>query len=89
MGKRMKSPDGNVYLGPVNSWKALGIAIVRQAIIDWHDASLRLTNPGDASSKTLLENKRSAEHFLSSPTCEFYSGLDGKTILRKMKAGEI
>ena len=85
---RVKQPDAT-YLGPVNSWKALGIAIVRQAIVDWHESTLRLSKVGDASAKLLMENKRSAEHFLASPKVEFYSGLDGPTLLRKMKAGDI
>ena len=68
---RMKQLDGIGYLGPDDCWKALGICIVRQAILDWNEAV-----------------KRSAEHFLSSSACEFYSGLDGPTLLRKLKAGD-
>lgn len=84
---RNKRPDGNLYVGPENGWKELGVNIVRQAIIDWREATLALSNVSTMSKK-MLEQKNSAEHFLSSPLCEFYSGLDGKTLLRKLKDGD-
>lgn len=74
------------YLGPDVRWKALGYAIVKQAIQDWREASLKLADPCTASYE-MNKQKNSAEHFLRSPMVELYSGLDGKTILRKMKAG--
>lgn len=86
--ERMKCPDMNCYVGPVNSWKALGIAIVRQAIIDYSKYNLACAHPDTATSDA-LKHKRSAEAFLKSPKCEFYSGLDGPTLLRKMKEGKL
>ena len=86
--QRLKRADMNCYVGPVNNWKSLGIAIVRQAVLDWHESSAALRKPATASHE-MLELKRDAEHFLNSPWCEFYSGLDGKTILRKLKEGLI
>lgn len=74
------------YLGPEDRWKALGYAIVKQAILDWREASLKLANPWTASSD-MNTQRNSAERFLNSQLVEFYSGLDGKTLLRKMKAG--
>ena len=86
--ERTKIPDMNCYVGPVNSWKALGVAIVRQAMLDFSKYSLECAHPETASSDA-LKLKRSAEAFLKSPKCEFYSGLDGPTLLRKMKEGKL
>lgn len=76
------------YLGPEERWKLLGISIVKQAIVDWKEASLKLKNV-ETASREMNELKNSAEHFLTSNMCEFYSGCDGKTLVRKMKAGLI
>lgn len=78
----------NCYVGPVNSWKSLGIAIVKQAILDWSKCNLECAHPETISRKS-LNCKNSAETFLKSPKCEFYSGLDGPTILRKLKEGTL
>lgn len=86
--ERMKIYDMNCYVGPVNSWKSLGMAIVRQAMIDYTKYSLDCAHPETATSDA-LKNKRSAEAFLKSSRCEFYSGLDGPTLLRKMKEGKL
>ena len=82
---RSKLPDA-AYLGPVNSWKALGIAIVRQAALDYYETRLKLTNPITATQKT-KELHDEAVGFLRSTEVEFYSGLDGPTLLRKLKEG--
>ena len=86
----MKQSDyiDGIYVGPVECWKTFGIAIVRQTIVDWRYAVLQLAHP-EGQSRKLLKLKNSCEAFLKSPKCEWYSGLDGKTILRKLKAGEI
>lgn len=83
--------DSNNYLGPDTPWKLLGISITKQAVIDWRDATLRLARPTISSNSAREYNriKLSAEHFLSSQLCEFYSGLDGPTLLRKLKRGDI
>ena len=86
MKKLVKNQVPIEYLGPDDRWKCLGIAIVKQAIIDWQEATLRLARPETASHEMLMQ-KRSAEAFLRSQTCEFYSGCDGLTLLRKMKEG--
>ena len=77
---------GDLYVGPVNAWKSLGIGIVKQAIIDWHVSKLKIARP-ETATKEYNEMFRSAEKFLRSTWVEFYSGLDGPTILRKLKEG--
>ena len=74
------------YVGPKNSWKSLGVEIVKQAIIDWHVSKIKLARP-ETASKEYSELFRSAESFLRSSWVEFYSGLDGPTILRKLRDG--
>lgn len=86
--ERMKSPDMSGYVGPINCWKALGIAIVKQAVSDYSKYSLICMHPKTASAEA-LKHKRSAESFLRSPKCEFYSGLDGQMLLRKLKEGKL
>jgi len=90
MNKRVGSKKnlGDSYVGPVNCWKALGIAIVKQTIIDWRSSVLVLSKPVKKS-RAMLQQKNSCESFLKSSLCEFYSGLDGKTLLRKLKSGEL
>lgn len=83
-----KIMDPVPYVGPEERWKLLGIAIVKQAVMDWREATLKLAKPETASLE-MKTQKNSAEHFLCSNLVEFYSGLDGKTLIRKMKAGEI
>lgn len=84
----VKRIDPVSYLGPEERWRMLGVAIVKQAVLDWKESSIRLAHP-ETATKEMSEQKRSAEHFLSSDDCELYSGLDGRTMLRKMKAGII
>ena len=79
-------PIANV--GTDTRWKMLGMAIVKQAILDWKESVLALSRPETASPEWLAL-KRDAEEFLNSSWCEFYSNLDGKTLLRKMKEGRI
>ena len=83
---KMKVNTEDNFIGPVNCWKALAIGIVQQAVIDWRRASLALANPETATHE-MNELKNSAEYFFRSPYCEFLSGLDGKTLLRKLKEG--
>ena len=73
-----------MFLGPEERWKALGVAIVKQAVWDWKEAVARLNNP-DTATREMKEQKNSAEHFLSSSMFEFYSNLDGKALLKSMK----
>ena len=80
--------DPVCYLGPEDRWKALGLAIVKQAVVDWREAEMKLSSPETATFE-INNQKNSAEHFLRSNLVELYSGLDGKTLLRKMKAGII
>lgn len=89
MGRYVKKNlrhDSTEYLGPVNSWKALGFAVVHQAVLDWREAKLQMSNIATVS-HAAYEKLKSAEDFFLSPMCDFYSGLDGKTILRKLKEG--
>ena len=88
MSKRKKVMDFCYYLGPESRWKMLGVAIVKQAVLDWKDATMKLANPETASHE-MLELKRESEKWLASPWVEYYSDLDGKTLVRKLKAGEI
>lgn len=50
------------YVGPINNWKALGVAIVCQAIYDWKDVVSQISKHGDAT-KVMLKKKNEAEHF--------------------------
>ena len=86
--KRVKTQLLDSYVGPVNCWKSLGIAITKQAVIDWSTATKKLSASGSKSREDLAL-KNSCESFLSSSRCEWYSGLDGKTLLRKLKSGEL
>ena len=88
MSKRKKTADPVFYLGPESRWKMLGVAIVKQAVFDWKNASMKLARP-DTASQEMLKLKRESEKWLMSPWCEFYSDLDGKTLVRKLKAGEL
>lgn len=83
-GVKIQDP---MFLGPEERWRALGVAVVRQAVWDWKEAVVKLNNPKTIPRVTreMDEQKRSAEHFISSPLCEFYSGLNGKMLLRKIK----
>ena len=84
---RMKQPDAT-FVGPENCWKALGIGIVRQAILDWQEATVRLSmSLNSANAQNMMKQKRSAERFLMSTLPDFYAGVDGPTLLRKMKEG--
>lgn len=86
--KRIKTQLLDSYVGPVNCWKSLGIAITKQAVIDWSAATRKLSASG-SKSREVLALKNSCESFLLSSRCEWYSGLDGKTLLRKLKSGEL
>lgn len=84
--RKNMTPNISGYLGPEERWKMLGISIVAQAVFDWKEAVMKLSKPETASHEMVVQ-KRSAEMFLRSSKCEFYSGLDGKTLLRKLKEG--
>ena len=84
MRRDTRMPDPVYFLGPEERWRVFGAAIVKQACFDWKEAAERLKKP-ETSTKEMSEQKKSAEHFLRSPLCEMYSGLDGKTLLRKIK----
>lgn len=76
------------YVGPEYSWKLLGAAIVKQAVIDWKESKMLLSKP-DTMTAERLKLFRESERFLRSPQVEFYSQCDGPTLLRKLKDGEI
>lgn len=86
MKRDTRMPDPVSYLGPDERWRALGAAVVKQAVFDWKEAIDKLSKPiTEKKEKEMSKQKRSAERFISSNMCEFYSGLDGKTLLRKLK----
>lgn len=87
MKRDTRMPDPVGFLGPEERWRVLGAAIVKQAVFDWKEAIVKLNKPNTIPRviREMDEQKRSAEHFISSPLCEFYSGLNGKVLLRKMK----
>ena len=74
------SVNFDIYVGPVNNWKSLGIAVTKQAITDWHKSVGK-------KSKQAVELYQSCIEFFESSVCEWYSGLDGKTLLRKLNDG--
>lgn len=78
----MRIKEQDTYLGVDEGWRILGASIVKQAAIDWHDAYKRLQK---SDSNEMAAQKRSAESFLLSETCEFYSGMDGRSLIRRMK----
>ena len=86
MRRDTRMPDPLGFLGPEECWRVLGAAIVKQAVFDWKEAMDKLNKPiTEKKEKEMNKQKRSAERFLSSPLCEFYSGLDGKILLKKLK----
>ena len=86
MKRDTRMPDPVCYLGPEERWRVLGTAIVKQAVFDWKEAIDKLSKPiTEKKQKEMSEQKRSAERFIASNMCEFYSGLNGKTLLRKLK----
>lgn len=86
MKRDTRMPDPVCYLGPEERWRVLGAAIVKQAVFDWKEAIDNLSKPiTEKKEKEMSKQKRSAERFISSNMCEFYSGLNGKTLLRKLK----
>lgn len=86
MKRDTRMPDPVCYLGPEERWRVLGVAIVKQAVFDWKEAIDKLSKPiTEKKEKEMSKQKRSAERFISSNMCEFYSGLNGKTLLRKLK----
>lgn len=86
MKRDTRMPDPVCYLGPEERWRVLGAAIVKQAVFDWKEAIDKLSKPiTEKKEKEMSKQKRSAERFISSNMCEFYSGLNGKTLLRKLK----
>lgn len=84
----MKSIYPTANIGPDTGWKLLGIAVVAQAVQDWRLVNDTIKKNGDTSAQK-IKLKREAEKFLRSPLCDFYSNLDGKTILRKLQCGAI
>ena len=86
MKRDTRMPDPVGFLGPEERWRVLGAAIVKQAVFDWKEAVDKLSKPiAEKKEKEMSKQKRSAERFISSNMCEFYSGLNGKTLLRKLK----
>lgn len=86
MKRDTRMPDPVGFLGPEERWRVLGAAIVKQAVFDWKEAIDKLSKPiTEKKEKEMSKQKRSAERFISSNMCEFYSGLNGKTLLRKLK----
>lgn len=86
MKRDTRMPNPVCYLGPEERWRVLGAAIVKQAVFDWKEAIDKLSKPiTEKKEKEMSKQKRSAERFISSNMCEFYSGLNGKTLLRKLK----
>ena len=86
MKRDTRMPDPAGFLGPEERWRVLGAAIVKQAVVDWKEAVDKLSKPiTEKKEKEMSKQKRSAERFISSNMCEFYSGLNGKTLLRKLK----
>ena len=86
MNRDTRMPDPVGFLGPEERWRVLGAAVVKQAVFDWKEAVDKLSKPITAKKvKKMQAQKNSSEHFLVSQLCEFYSGLDGKTLLKKLK----
>ena len=86
MKRDTRMPDPVGFLGPEERWRVLGAAIVKQAVFDWKEAVDKLSKPiAEKKEKEMSKQKRSAERFISSNMCEFYSGCDGKTLIKKMK----
>ena len=86
MKRDTRMPDPVCYLGPDERWRALGAAVVKQAVFDWKEAVDKLKEPITGHKEIeISKQKKSAEHFISSYMCEFYCGLDGKALLRKLK----
>ena len=76
------------YLGPDERWKVLGVAIVKQAVIDYKLTLERQKRTG-TDTHANKELQSDAVSFLRSGMCELYSGLDGKILVKKINAGMI
>lgn len=76
------------WLDPEERWMALGVAIVKQAVVDWKEADRIKKKTGDIP-RDVLREKNSAQRFLASNTCEFYCGVEGSAILRMLKGGAL
>lgn len=83
-----KTNDIVGYVGPQDCWRILAIAIVKQAVSDWKEATKRQKNQSTDNYEA-RELLKSAESFLRSEDVEFYTGCNGRTLLRKLRAGEI
>lgn len=64
-------------------YKALGVAIVRMALIDWQDSVKKLQHSPDNVFKQA--QKEQCERFFYSPTFEILCGVDAETLLRGLK----
>ena len=66
------------------AWADLGYAVVEQAVRDWQLASIRLSKP---SNDSLQYNKlkKECEWFFGTHLPELYAGMDGKSLLRRMR----
>ena len=85
--KRIKVSDPIPgYLGPEERWKALGVGVVKQAVLDWHFAVDKQKHQ-KTDTFEMKELRKDAENFLRSNLCELYSGLDGRTLLIKLNTG--
>lgn len=82
--KRIKALDGINELGPINSWKLLSMSIIKQAVVDWRDASICMQKP-ETSTKEMSWQKRETEMFFRSDWFDVLSDMDGQSMLRRMK----
>ena len=67
-------------------YQNLAHAIVLDAVSEWRYTKFQLSKPSLAS-KTALEKNRQCEKFFLSPWFYMLSGLDGRTVLKKLKEG--
>lgn len=66
-------------------YATLGVAVVKQSLLDWRKAKMDIAHCHRVAEAR--QDIKDVEKFLASPLPEFYSGLDGTTLLRKMREG--
>ena len=70
----------------VDPYYDLGCAVVQHAVDDWRYAKMKMRmGVATRDHGSLL---RECETFFRGPLCEYYCGLDGRTVLRHLKEGK-
>lgn len=83
-GRNTNHTNGTTFVYDHNGWIALGMAVIKQTAEDYRMARQKLRNP-NSDTRANLGTIRDCENFLRSPYPEFWTGANGKYILRKLR----